>query len=111
LREQRETLFARLGKLAKATWGLRYGALSTIYRGVFAPTVAYAATGWADLCTERDLRVLKGIQRRALIPVVGAYRTTSRDALCVVAVATPVEILLQEGKARYEARKGLDAEI
>jgi len=106
-----ETSFARLGKLAKATWGLRYGALSTIYRGVFNPTVAYAAAGWADLCTERDFRILKGIQRKALIPVVGAYRTTSRDALCVVAGATPVEILLQEGRARYEARKGLDAEI
>jgi len=33
-----------------------------------------------NLCTERDLRILKGVQRKALIPVVGAYRTTSRDA-------------------------------
>jgi len=111
LGERMEILFSKLGKLGKATWGLRYGALSTIYKGVFAPTVTYAAAGWADLCTERDLRILKGTQRRALIPVVGAYRTTSREALCVVAGATPVEILLQEGRARYEARKGLDAEI
>jgi len=43
--------------------------------------------------------------------VIGAYRTTSRDALCVVAGATPVEILLQEARARHEVRKGLDAEI
>jgi len=45
LGERMETLFARLGKLAKATWGLRYSALSTIYRGIFVPTVAYAAAG------------------------------------------------------------------
>jgi len=46
-----------------------------------------------------------------LIPVIDAYRSTSRDALCVVADATAVEILLQEGRARYEAKKGLDVEI
>jgi len=40
-----ETLFANLSRLAKATWELRYGALSTIYRRVFAPMVAYAAAG------------------------------------------------------------------
>jgi len=60
--------------------------------------------------TERDIRTLGGVQRKALIPVVGAYRTTSREALCVVAGATAVEILLQEGRARFEARRGLDAE-
>jgi len=51
------------------------------------------------------------VQRKALIPVVGVYRTTSRDALCVVAEAIPVDTLLQEGRARYKAKKGLDAEL
>jgi len=46
LGERTETLFARLGKLAKATWGLRYGALLTIYRGVFASMVTYVAAAW-----------------------------------------------------------------
>nr|XP_012215484.1 PREDICTED: uncharacterized protein LOC105667926 [Linepithema humile] len=80
-------------------------------RGVFAPTVAYAAAGWADLCTERDIRKLQSIQRKVLIPVVGAYRTSSRESLCVVAGATPVEILFQESRARYEIRRVRDAEI
>jgi len=60
-RTSSETLFARLGKLAKAMWGLRFCAFSTIYRGVFAPTVAYAVAGWADLCTERYFTILKGV--------------------------------------------------
>lgn len=106
-----ESLFSKLGRLARATWGLKYRALSTIYRGVFAPTVAYAAAGWADLCTESDIRKLKGTQRKALIPVVGSYRTASGESLCVVAGETPVDILLQEARAKYEIRKGRDARI
>jgi len=54
-------LFAKLGRLARAQWGLRFRALSTLYRGVFAPTVVYAAAGWADLCTESDFRFLKSM--------------------------------------------------
>ena len=106
-----ESLFEKLGKLARATWGLRHRALSTIYRGVFAPVVAYAAAGWADLCRERDIRILKSVQRKVLLPVVGAYRTTSGESLCATAGVTPVEILLQESRARYEIRKGRDAKI
>lgn len=106
-----ESLFGKLGRLARATWGLKHRALSTIYRGVFAPTVAYAAAGWADLCTESDIKKLKGTQRKALIPVVGSYRTASGDSLCVAAGETPVNILVQEARARYEVRKGRDAKI
>jgi len=64
LGERIETLFANLGRLAKAT----YGALSTIYREVFAPMVAYAEAEWTDFCTERDPRTLKGVQRKAQKP-------------------------------------------
>jgi predicted metal-binding membrane protein len=78
---------------------------------VFAPTVAYAAAGWADLCTEPDIRTLNSIQQNVLIPVVGAYRTSSRESLCVTAGATPVEILLQKGRARYKIRKNRDVKI
>lgn len=111
LRRKVESVFTKLGRMAKATWGLRFRTLSTIYKGVFGPTVAYAAAGWADLCTERDIKILQGVQRKALIPVVGAYRTASGESLCVTAGATPVDILLQEGRARYEIRKGRDAKI
>lgn len=78
---------------------------------MFAPTIAYAAAGWADLCTKRDIEILQSTQRKALISVVGAYRTASRDSLCVTAGATPVELLLKESAARYELRHGRNAKI
>lgn len=66
---------------------------------------------WIDLCTESNIRILRAAQRRALISQTGAYRTASWESLCVVAGQTPVDILLQVRKARYQIRKGRNAEI
>ncbi|KAL6418735.1 hypothetical protein ACFW04_011829 [Cataglyphis niger] len=90
---------------------LKTAALSTIYRGVFALTVAYAAAGWADLCTESDVRILKALQRQVLISTTGAYRTASWESLCVVAGVVPVDLLLREYTARYQVRIGNNARI
>ncbi|KAL6417402.1 hypothetical protein ACFW04_012773 [Cataglyphis niger] len=100
-----------LVEVSKSQWGLRFRALSTIYRGVFAPTVAYAAAGWADLCTESDLRVLKALQRHVPISTTGAYRTASWESLCVVAGVMPVDLLLREYTARYQVRIGNNVKI
>ena len=106
-----ESLFHKLGRLARVHWGLKFRTLSTIYRGVFAPTVAYAASGWADLCTKSDIRILKALQRRVLISLTGAYRTASWESLCVVAGVIPVDIVLQESRARYQFRSRQNAKI
>lgn len=105
------TLFNRIGSVARAEWGLRNRALSIFYDGVFVPIVAYAAAGWADLCTESDLRVLRSMQRKVLISITGAYRSTSFEALCVLAGKLPVDILLQRNGALYNIRKEKDARL
>lgn len=105
------SLFYKLGRLARCRWGLRFGTLSAIYRGVFIPSVAYAAAGWADLCVGSDFEVLRTLQRRVLISVTSAYRTASTESLCVTAGAAPIDILLAEYRARYYVRKQKDAEI
>lgn len=105
------SLFDKLGKLARANWGLRSRTLSIIYRGVFIPMVAYASAGWSDLCTESDLKVLRSMQRRVLIAVAKAYRTASFEGLCVATGKLPVDILLEKRRAEYYVRKGKDAKI
>lgn len=104
-------LFQKLGRLARAQLGLRYEALSTIYRGVFVPIMTYVAAEWTDLCTESDFKILKDAQCRVLISATGAYRTASSESLCVVSGATPVDILIKEYATRYNVRRGLTAEI
>lgn len=111
LSDKVESLFRNLRKAANATWGLRFGALRTVYKGVFIPTVAYAAAGWSDLCTPKDLKVLLSVQRRALISVLSAYRTASGESLQVVAGATPIDIVLEEKRAIYNLRLEKDAKM
>lgn len=87
------TIFEKLSRLARIQWGLRNRALSTIYKGIFAPTVIYAAACWMDLCTEADINILKALQRRVLIRTTGAYSTASWESLCVISRATPIDQL------------------
>lgn len=103
-------LFERLSRLARAHWDLRFRALSTIYRGVIALTVAYAAAEWAK-CWESDITILKALQRRVLISMTGAYRTASArwESLCIVAI--PVDIVLRQNIARYYVRIGQNIKI
>ncbi|KAL0103807.1 hypothetical protein PUN28_017844 [Cardiocondyla obscurior] len=75
------------------------------------PHVLYAAAGWADLCTERDIRKLRAVQRRALISVTGAYRTASWESLCVVAGAFPIDLRLRVHRAVYDSKVNRDTKI
>ena len=111
IRERVGVIFNRLRRVAGTQWGLRNRALHTIYRGVFEPIVTYAASGWADLCSEHDLRALRSIQRCALLAVTCAYRTASWDSLCVIESVLPVDLLLEERVARYNLRKGREAKV
>ncbi|KAL0098513.1 hypothetical protein PUN28_020469 [Cardiocondyla obscurior] len=79
--------------------------------GAFLPKVLYAAAGWADLCTERDIRKLRAVQRRALISVTGAYRTASWESLCVVAGAFPIDLRLRVHRAVYDSKVNRDTKI
>lgn len=111
LAEKTGSLFNKLRKLSGRDWGLRFRMLSRVYGGVFVPIVAYAAAGWSDLCTNKQKRILRSAQRESLIAVIGAYRTVSWAASCVVAGVLPVEILLEQQRARYAIRVGRDARI
>ena len=111
LREKVTKLFHKIGRVAREEWGLRFGALNVLYRGVFLPTATYAAKGWYHLCTARDLKVLRSMQRLELVTITKAYKTASLESLCVAAGALPIDILLEESTARYNIRIGKNATI
>lgn len=111
LREKTGRLFNQFRRIARCEWGLRFGMLATVYRGVFNPIVTYAAAGWSDLCTQADLRALGTAQRSALVAVTKAYRTASTESLCVIAGQVPIDILLEKHRARYSVRVGVEARI
>lgn len=95
LKDKVGTTIIQIGRLAKTQWGLRQRTLTTIYKRIFAPTVTYAAKGWADLCIEANLKILKALQRRVLIRTTGTHRTALWESLCVVS-GDPIDLLLKE---------------
>lgn len=98
--------FSQLAAVARARWGISSGIMETLYRGVFIPIIAYASAGWADKVNAHHRRRLMQAQRYALLTVTKAYRTISSDALCVIAGAAPITLVLQEAQCRYYLRKG-----
>ncbi|KAI4480991.1 hypothetical protein M0802_014066 [Mischocyttarus mexicanus] len=97
----------QLASVAKSSWGQSVETMKAISRGVFVPVITYAAAGWADNINVRHIRRLRQAQRFALIRVTKAYRTISTDALCVIAAATPIELLVVERKSSYFLRKNI----
>ena len=92
-------------------WRIRHGALSTIYHGVFTSIAEYAASGWANLSKEPDMRMLRSIQRRALLAITSVYRTASWERLCIIAGAILIDILLEKHRDLLNLRRGKDAEV
>ncbi|KAI4472916.1 hypothetical protein M0802_016427 [Mischocyttarus mexicanus] len=102
-----KVIFSKLASVAKANWGLSTNTMKAIYKGVFVPIISYAAAGWADKINVHHKRRLTQAQRYALIRVTKAYRTISTDALCIIAGATPIDLLLVEIRNLYFLRRNI----
>ncbi|KAF9787558.1 hypothetical protein SFRURICE_001610 [Spodoptera frugiperda] len=94
--------FYALTRISKATWGLSFLTLRTIYGATYLGCVCYGAPVWADRATIGAVRrkLLQG-QRLALIFLCKAYRTVSTEALPVLAGLLPVDLEVQRRAAMY----------
>lgn len=104
-------IFHSIARIAKTHWGLNYRTLNILYKGVFIPVVSYAASGWYDRTNVHHIRKLFHAQRHALLRITKAYRTTSTDALGVLASAMPIDLVLEERRAIYLIRHNREAKI
>ncbi|KAL7295034.1 hypothetical protein TKK_0011636 [Trichogramma kaykai] len=99
-------LYQRLASLARAQWGISYGAMRQLYSGVFLPTSLYAVSAWGDLVTSTLGDNLQSSQRVALIRICRAYRTASTDLLQVCASLLPLDLECMRWRLRALIRKG-----
>lgn len=71
-----------------------------MYKSIFKiPIIIYAAARWAYRINAYHSRQLIQTQRYTLLTKV--YRTTSIDALCVIAGATPIAFVLKQRNSLY----------
>jgi len=83
-----------LARCSKATWGLSYANLVTIYKHAILPAITYAAEAWHSSTTKRAKNKLQQIQRSFLGFLTKAYRSVSMEALSTIAGIMPIDVAL-----------------
>jgi len=100
-------LIFTLSKSAKVTWRLKHEALKTIYTGGILPLVLHGAPVRKSVLDNTSYKTkLIRIQRLINIRIAKAYRTVSKEALCVITGLTTINIKIEETAKYYECIKG-----
>lgn len=108
LADKSADLYTRLRSMMSARWGLSQATARIIYRCVFLPRITYAAPIWEKgLRTKKAITKLGSAQRRALLAVTGAYKTTSTSALQTIAGLLPLDLEIKSTIIKSEYKKGL----
>ncbi|KAF0710064.1 Uncharacterized protein FWK35_00033202 [Aphis craccivora] len=104
-------MFSRLKGVRKSKWGVSSALAMMLYRSVYIPRITYGISTWYPSTNRRIRAKLESAQRRALLAVTGAYKTTSTRALQVIAGAPPINLIIkmkinkENGLTRQEAEE------
>ena len=80
--------------------------MQTVYKGAVLPLLLYGAPVWAEAMRfEYRIKYVR-VQRLMNIKIAKAFRTTSSEALCILAGTTPIIIRTEEAVKQYFIRKG-----
>jgi hypothetical protein len=80
-----------LVRCSKATCGMSFHNLMTVYKHAILPAITYASETWSITITKRAKCKLQQIQISFLIFITKAYRTVSHEALSAIAGIMPLD--------------------
>lgn len=94
--ERAARCFGKVARISSATWGVRFKALKTMYKGTYVATVTYASGVWYNRVGVYPVRsALLRSQRQSLILMTKAYRSVSTMALPVLAGVLPADLQIR----------------
>lgn len=95
LRSSQE-MFSRLRSVRRSKWGLGTALALMLYRAVYIPRITYGVNIWFNYAEtpQKVIKKLESSQRRPLLAISGAYRTTSTKALQVITGLMPIYLTL-----------------
>jgi hypothetical protein len=96
-----------LARCSKATWGLSYANIVTVYKHAILPAITYAAEAWQSSTAKRAKNKLQQIQRSFLLFLTKAYRSVSLEALSAIAGIMPIDLALNLYKDKRAITRGL----
>lgn len=105
--EKAAMAYHHVARLARYDWGVSFSTARLVYRATVESIVTYVSSAFAHRATLVKPRArLRRAQRHALIGMTRAFRTTSTDALCVLAGVVPLDYLVRERAALYRLKRG-----
>lgn len=97
--------FGKVARLAGSSWGIGYPELVVIYKGLFLGILLYGVQAWAHKLTKKNWDKLGSCQRKALLKVNRAYRTSPTCAMPVLAGVLPVRLEAWRRWATYRIKR------
>ena len=77
-------------------WGIKPSDMRTIYSLAIEPILTYACAAWISALKRKyAIAILRSVQRQAAISITGCLRSTSTDALLILANLTPIHLRIQ----------------
>lgn len=101
-----QEMFSRLKSVKRSKWGLSSAHALLLYKAVYMPRVSYGAELWYEkVMTKKNTeKILESAQRRALLAISGAYKTTSTKALQVITGLPPLHLVIE---CKMKTAKGM----
>lgn len=108
LKEKMVTAVGSLSRIMRKEWGLTRTSVRTIYKGLFVPSISYAASVWGKVvCSAIGKKKIDGVQRTALYAGVGVCKTVSIEAMQVLFGVPPMDLVIRALSTIYKYRKNL----
>lgn len=93
--EKTRKLTYKLKAACAETFGIDKKALLTIYNGAIRPAISYGAEIWAGKLTIKQRQKINSAPRTTLIGYTRSYKTTSNEALQIIAHSYPLDLYIQ----------------
>jgi ribonuclease HI len=95
-------LIHNLSRVARLSWGFKYEAIATIYKGAILPLLTYGAPVWIEAMKyEHNRQKYVRVQQLINLQMAKAYHTTSSKVLCILTGMTPITLKLEEVVKQY----------
>lgn len=112
-----KTIMLKMRNVNRATWGVGFNVMNTIYEGAFLPIIMYGASIWYDRVEQSHVkRDLRASQRTALLAATASYQTTSWAALVATCGKLPIERMVRirgkvEGMRERMGRENVERKV
>lgn len=92
-------------RVSGLNWGINVENLIVWYRTVVEAKILYASEVYYPLLNSRGIQKLTSLQRLFLLKIFGSYRSTSTEALQIIAGILPIDLKAKEKFLKYEILK------